>query len=116
MPAQPPLAERIELVLKNEHLDPGELAAIAKTSSATVSQWRSGATNTMKGTCAFAIAKRYGYNPEWLMYGDGPVKTEYSPAAQQILKTLQAMCPSQQYQAARIVSALLDKDAGNIAA
>lgn len=51
-----------------------ELARFAKITRATVSAWRNGGTNKITGENAFAVARFFGVNPEWVQTGKGSKK------------------------------------------
>ena len=75
------LKQRIEQVLAETGLAPSALARIAKVKDSAVSQWKSGATKTLRIEPATNIERELGYRSEWLATGRGtPQAQRMSPS------------------------------------
>jgi len=70
------LAERMTLALsQTPGLTQAELARACRISTASVNNWFSGETKTLKGKNLVAAAARLGVNPMWLSGDGGPMRT-----------------------------------------
>lgn len=70
------LAERTRQLLTDLEIDQVGLASIACVTKGAVNQWlTSKPTATMKARAAYSIADKKGYNPRWLILGEGPERT-----------------------------------------
>lgn len=68
------LEDRIRAVLSETRAEQVELADAAGVTKGTVSQWLDGKIKSIKLEYAVGIQKRYGYNPVWLVMGEGEKK------------------------------------------
>lgn len=68
------LEDRIRAVLSETQAEQVELADAAGVTKGTVSQWLDGKIKSIKLEYAVGIQKRYGYNPVWLVMGEGEKK------------------------------------------
>ncbi|WP_420211049.1 LexA family protein [Burkholderia aenigmatica] len=68
------LEDRIRAVLSETKAGQVELADAAGVTKGTVSQWLDGKIKSIKLEYAVGIQKRWGYNPVWLVMGEGDKK------------------------------------------
>lgn len=64
--------ERLSERLREIGMRPAELARAVKVSTATVSDWESGAIKTIKGGNLIKVSATLGVNPDWLLDGREP--------------------------------------------
>ncbi|MGI9142256.1 MAG: helix-turn-helix transcriptional regulator [Fluviibacter sp.] len=70
------LTQRVLQILDEHKISQTELAAIAGCTKGLVNQWikRADPNMEMAGSYAYKIAERLGYEPRWLILGEGPEK------------------------------------------
>jgi SOS-response transcriptional repressor LexA len=69
------LEDRIRAILNETQAGQNELAEAAGVSKGTVNQWLDGKIKSIKLEYAVGIQKRWGYNPVWIVMGEGEKKT-----------------------------------------
>jgi len=72
-----PLAQRILQILDEQKINQVELAKVAGCTRGRVNQWinEQNPATIMSPRYAYPISERFGYEPRWLMTGEGPELT-----------------------------------------
>jgi len=68
------LEDRIRAILNETQAEQIELAEAAGVTKGTVNQWLDGKIKSIKLEYAVGIQKRWGYNPVWIVMGEGEKK------------------------------------------
>lgn len=68
------LAERLLHIMKEQQINQVELAAVAGCTKGRINQILrdNDATEALRASYGFKIAERYGYEPKWVITGEGP--------------------------------------------
>ncbi|MBJ9659838.1 LexA family protein [Burkholderia gladioli] len=69
------LEDRIRTILHETQAEQIELAEAAGVTKGTVTQWLDGKIKSIKLEYAVGIQKRWGYNPVWIVMGQGKKKS-----------------------------------------
>jgi transcriptional regulator with XRE-family HTH domain len=72
------LAERIEEIMRSNGLSIPEVAEMCDCSYQAVKKWLTGATMSIEGAHLVKLAKKTGYEAEWIMMGTGPKHRSYA--------------------------------------
>lgn len=106
------LPERVEIMMAALNLNQTELGDLAEVTKGTISQWLQGITKQVDAAGAFALQKKTGYSAEWIIFGTGPVKIEYTTSTQalSVLSCMEKMDKPARDQMVKISIALVKPD------
>jgi transcriptional regulator with XRE-family HTH domain len=90
------LAERIDEAITQSGADVADIARACGISVQAVYAWMSGESKTLKGNSLAELAELAGYEPRWLIKGQGP-KSTYPRGTPQA-KVIEAMDTMDPYQ------------------
>lgn len=78
IPPMSTLADRIQEIMDSTGMSIPQLAEVCGCSYQAVKKWLTGATQSIDGAHLVKLAKRTGYEAEWIMLGTGPKHRAYA--------------------------------------